>query len=226
MQSQVESLKELLQELQREAGALNLLARVHDSAHLNEEELHIVQGALAPHLPAAATETDLASTQLEAGLSEALRELVSRGCSAHKLLAVARSLLGSGSAAEAGAGASEGEEADWPAAQLLVSNAVVSAVQDGISRLQEEPQAADESSSSLAGAMHALECAVTCLEARTDMAQPAAAVDGDEEAVRTMRQDVWDMLVTFVQEGGSASSGAVSGVLGLVGSIAPDTSQR
>lgn len=213
MQMDLEEVRALLEELQREAGALSMLTHLRERAGLSEAQLHLVQRSLGQHT--AHSDPALNSAGGQAGLSRALTDLVLACCDASMLLHVACTALHEPGSAAAEAG-TEGA-APWQKSARLVHRAVVEMVEDGLGSLS---RAAGEEQVP-AEAVAAVETAVGCLDQLVgpDVMHGAAAA---AEWMQGLRREVWQRLVGFVLDAEQADSACLAPVLSIVGSIAPD----
>ncbi len=203
----------LLDELQREAGALGMLTHLREHAGLSEAQLHLVQRSLGQRT--AHSDSDPSSTGGRAGLSKALMDLVLAGCDASKLLLVACTVLHNPGSAAADAW-TEGA-APLQESARLVRGAVIEVVEGGLGGLRGAAGEEQVPAETLA----ALETAVGCLDQPVgpDVMHGAAAA---AEWMQGMRREVWQRLLGFVLDAEQADSPCLAPVLSLVGAIAPD----
>lgn len=200
-------MRALLEELRRDAQALGLLTRLREQAGLSDAQLHVVQRSLGQHEGA----SNPNGPGREAALPGTLAGLVLTGCTAAKLLSVAKAVLEDSSSPAA----SKGERKGLQASQL-VQRAVVGVVEGSLGELRRGTDSADTQTRD---AMRALESAVQCLEPPVD---PGVLQGGETAAAwqQRLRQEVWTQLLGFVLDAEQAVSSVFPCVLGLVGSIA------
>ncbi|BDA40884.1 probable neuroblastoma-amplified sequence at N-terminal half [Coccomyxa sp. Obi] len=212
-QMDLEEVRALLGELQREAGALSMLTHLRERAGLSEAQLHLLQRSLGQRT--AHSDSAPSNAGGQTGLPRALTDLVLAGCDASKLQRVACTVLHEAGNAAAGAG-TEGA-APWQESARLVREAVTGVVEDGLGSLRH----AAGYERAPAKAVAALETAVGCLDQPVDpdvMHGPGAAA----EWMQGMRREVWQRLLGFILDAEQADSAHSAPVCSLVDSIAPD----
>ena len=209
----LEEVRALLEELQREAGALSMLTHLRERAGLSEAQLHLLQRSLGQQT--AHSDTAPGTAGSHTGLPGALTDLVLAGCDASKLLLVACTVLHKPGSTAVDAG-TEGT-ASWQESAQLVQRVIIDMVEGGLGGLW---RAAGEEQVP-AEAVAVVETAVGCLDEPVgpDVMHGAAAT---AEWMQGLRREVWQRLLGFVLDAEQADSACLAPMLSLVGSIAPD----
>lgn len=191
----VQDLQSLQEQLQGEAAAAGLLARLRDTAGLSPPELAVLQRTLG----AAPSE---ASAGAEAAPAAILEALVATGCPVARMMAASRVMRGaSGSDMDLEALPQDGESS---AGQEVVRAAVLAVLRRCLKRLR------GGVSTSTSEALQTLDKGVcrALEEARSGSGARSGAVGAAGALVGSLRHAVWDGLQAFVLERQEGAQGA------------------
>lgn len=216
-----QELEAVLQQLQREAASLGLLAALRERAGLTPTEAAAVQRALAPVPDAAGAPRTPLQTR-----AVALLELLRVGCPFSWLHAVACSFPDT---EQPGSGRDTVEEAAASAAESTSEpgHAVQEAVQTLLQQCMAQLRSGEAAEA--ANALCALDKGLCASLEDRAAAKTGTEHSGNVELLQKLRGTVWDALQHIALQSGNSREGghvqASDGVLHLLNSLAPPSSE-